>query len=271
MAHLKLFIRFLGGLTLTCWLGLLQAGVTPVGDMTHERDAKPGERYRQVIVVQNTDSQPAEVKLYQTDYSFTADGSTHYDPPGDLPRSNAKWVALSRDAITVPANATERIEYEVRVPGEKGLTGTYWSMIMVEPITKGSQESAEALPENTTAISQVLRYGIQVVTNIGKGGQTELTFANPRLELEEGKRLFAIDVANTGQRSLRPALWLELYSDQGRPVGKFQGEARRLYPGTSSCYKIDLGQTPNGKYLGMVAADGTGDNLFGANVELEIK
>lgn len=271
MEKSNILSRPLSGLTTLLWFGLLQAGVTPVGDMTHEKDAKPGERYRQVIVVQNTDSQPAEVKLYQTDYSFAADGSNHYDPPGNMPRSNAKWVGLSRDAITVPPNATERIEYEVRVPAEKGLSGTYWSMIMVEPIAKGSRESAEALPENTTAISQTLRYGIQVVTNIGKSGQAELTFANPRLVQEEDKRLFAIDVANTGQRSLRTALWLELYSEKGSPVGKFQGEAMRLYPGTSGCFKIDLGQTPNGKYLGMVAADAKGDNLFGANVELEIK
>lgn len=271
MVKLNALRRLLCGQTIMLWFGLLQAGVTPVGDMTHEKDAKPGERYRQVIVVQNTDSQPSEVKLYQTDYSFAADGSSHYDPPGNMPRSNAKWVGISRDAITVPANATERIEYEVRVPADKGLTGTYWSMIMVEPIAKGSRESSEALPENTAAISQTLRYGIQVVTNIGKGGKAELTFDNPRLLQEEGKRFFAIDVSNTGQRSLRTALWLELYSDKGSPVGKFQGSAQRLYPGTSACYKIDLSKTPNGKYLGMVAADAKGDNLFGANVELEIK
>ena len=265
------FIQLLCGLTLTCWFGLIQASVSPVGELTHEKDVKPGERYRHEIVLRNTDSIPVEVKLYQTDYSFAADSGIHYDPPGKMPRSNAKWVALSRNTITVPPQATERVEYEVLVPGEKGLIGTYWSMIMVEPISKDSRESAEALPENTTTISQVLRYGIQVVTNIGKGGQVELTFANPRLIQEEGKRLFAIDVANTGQRSLRTALWLELYSDKGSPVGKFQGSAQRLYPGTSACYKIDLGKTPNGKYLGMVAADAKGDNLFGANVELEIK
>lgn len=263
--------RLFCSLALTLYVGFSVAGVRPEGSLTHEKDAKPGERYRHEIVIQNSDSQPADVKLYQTDYSFDADGSNHFDPPGRLPRSNAKWVTLSRDVITVPPNTTERIEYEVRVPAEKGLTGTYWSMIMVEPIVKGSRESAEALPENTMAVSHATRYGIQIVTNIGKGGQAELTFDNPRLVQEEGKRLFAIDVANTGQRSLGTALWLELYNDKGSPVGKFQGSAQRLYPGTSACYKIDLGQTPNGKYLGMVAADAKGDNLFGANVELEIK
>ena len=98
-----------------------------------------------------------------------------------------------------------------------------------------------------------------------------LTFEHPQLLKEGDKRLFAIDVANTGQQLLRPTLWIELYSEAGKPIGKFHGAETRLYPGTSARFKIDLGETPNGKYLGMVAADGAGDNLFGANVELEIK
>lgn len=258
-------------LTACLWAGVSDAGITPVGEMTHEKTAKSGERYQGTIVLQNTDANPVEVKVYQTDYSFDADGSSHYGEAGGLPRSNAKWIRLSRELVKVPPKATERIDYDVRIPADKGLNGTYWSMIMVEPIAAGSRESVGSLPENTTAISQTLRYGIQVVTNLGKGGATQLQFSNPRLVKEDGLRYFAIDVANTGQRSLRSALWLELYSENGKPVGKFQGEARRLYPGTSSSYRIDIGKTPVGKYLGMVGADGTGDNLFGANVELEVK
>ena len=116
-----------------------------------------------------------------------------------------------------------------------------------------------------------MRYAIQVISQIGKTGSVGLSFANAKLVKVEGKPIFAIDVENTGQRSLKSSLWLELYSQMGKPIGKFQGEARRLYPGTSARFQIDLGQTPDGKYLGMVAADGAGDNLFGANVELEIK
>jgi hypothetical protein len=256
-----------------CVPGTVRAAILIQGNMTQEKTAKPGESYRGTIVLRNTDDTPGEAKVYQTDYSFSADGSNFYGPPGQLPRSNAKWISLSREVVTVPPRGTERIDYEVTVPAGKGarLSGSYWSMVMVEPISKGSQESAGPAPEGTARVKQVLRYGIQVVSQLGKAGPAALTFANPQLLKEDEQRLFAIDVANTGQQLLRPTLWLELYTATGSPIGKFHGSATRLYPGTSARFKIDLAKTPNGKYLGMVAADGAGDNLFGANVELELK
>ncbi|MFE8034074.1 hypothetical protein [Thiohalocapsa marina] len=247
------------------------AGVIVQSDMTQEHRAQPGERYRGTIVLRNPGDTTAEAKLYQTDYGFDAEGRNDYGPPGQLPRSNAGWISLTREVVTVPPKGTERIDYEVKVPSGDQLSGTYWSMLMVEPIPETSRESAADLPEGTTSVTQLLRFGIQLVTHIGSSGETALVFSNPQLVKENGKRLFAIDVENTGQRWLRPSLWLELYSQSGNPVGKFEGAATRLYPGTSARFRIDLGETPDGNYLGLVAADGTGDNLFGANVELEIK
>ncbi|UHD14941.1 hypothetical protein [Thiocapsa bogorovii] len=245
------------------------ATVTVIGDFTHEHVARPGERYRGTIVLRNDGSAPGEVKLYQTDYSFAADGSTDYGQAGQLPRSNAGWVRLSRDLVTVPASGTERIDYEVQVPTGGGLKGTYWSMVMVEAIT---QASPEASADVTVQLTHSVRYGVQIVTQVGRNDDAAgLSFTNPGLVREDGKRVFVVDVENTGQRWLRPGLSLELYSQSGTPVGKFQGTARRLYPGTSVRFKMDLGDIPNGSYLGLVVADGTGDNLFGANVELEIE
>lgn len=253
--------------------GNLDAAIVVKGEMTEEKQATPGEIYRGTIVLTNTDAAPGEVKIYQTDYSFSADGSSLYGEPGLLPRSNAKWISLSREVVTVPPNGTERIDYEVKVPAGQGaaLPGSYWSMIMVEPIAKSSRESAAEIPDMAARVTQVLRYGVQVVTHLGRAGEAGLVFSNPQIIKEDGKRLFAIDVENTGQRWLRPGLSLDLFSQTGQPLGKFEGSATRLYPGTSARFRIDLGPVPNGTYLGLVVADGTGDNLFGANVELEIE
>ncbi len=250
-----------------------EAAVKLESDMTNEKSATPGETYRGNLVLRNTADIPAQVKVYQTDYSFAADGSNAYGEPGQLPRSNAKWVNLSRELVTVPPKGVERIDYEVNVPTGRGagFSGTYWSMIMVEPMASDSVESAEPLAERTTRITQVMRYGVQIVTHIGKTGEPGLAFSNPQLVKEDGMRLFAIDAENTGQRWLRTSLWLELFSETGNPIGKLQGEPRRLYPGTSARFQINLAGIPAGKYLGLVVADGTGDNLFGANVELEIE
>jgi hypothetical protein len=253
--------------------GVVQAGVRLTSDMTQEKLAQPGESYSGTLVLRNSDSAPVEVKVYHTDYSFASDGSNDYGEPGSLTRSNAKWISLSRELVTVPPNGTERVDYEVKVPAAEGLNlaGTYWSMLMVEPISASSLESAADLPKGTAQINQIIRYGVQVVTHVGKAGKAELVFTNPQLIKDDGQRVFAIDVENTGQRWLNPGLLLELYSQSGTPVGKFQGPAKRLYPGTSARFQMGLGNIPNGKYLGLVVADGTGDNLFGANVELEIE
>lgn len=245
------------------------AAVTVASELTHEHVARPGEQYRGTILLRNGGSTPGEVKLYQTDYSFGADGRDHYGQPGKLPRSNAGWVRLSRDLLTVPGGGTASVDYEVLVPAGN-LDGTYWSMIMVEPISVGSPETA---PDVTVQISHSIRYAVQIVTQIGREGGTDvgLAFTNPGVIEEDGKRLFLIDVENTGKRWVRPSLWLELYSESGQPIGKFHGPASRLYPGTASRFQMEIGQVPKGKYLGLVVADGTGDNLFGANVELDIE
>ncbi len=268
--HLQIALLALVAATTLC-VGTGLAAVSPVGEGTQVKAARPGESYQGSISIHNNGSSPAEVKLYQTDYSFKADGSSDYGSPGSLPRSNAKWISLVRQDAIIPPNTTARIDYEVRVPANKALSGSYWSMVMVEPIAKDSAEAVEPLPERTMGFKVNTRYGIQIVTEIGTTGEPGLAFSNPQLQNDEGKRVFSIAVENTGQRWLRPALSLELYAESGNAVGKFQGERRRLFPGTSALYLIDLGDVPKGKYLGLVVADGTGDNLFGANVELEIE
>lgn len=247
------------------------AGITIESRMTDEHQAKAGESYRGKILLRNTDATPAEAKVYQTDYDFSVDKGILYGPPGRLARSNAKWTSLSREVVVIPGNSAETLDFEVKVPTGGGLSGTYWSVIMVEPISKSSAESGAQATQATAQVRQVVRFAVQVVTHIGKTGSGELAFSNPQIVSAQDKHFLEIDVANTGQRWLIPGFWLELYSESGNPIGKFQAEQTRLYPGTSSRIKIDLGNTPKGKYLGMVAADGTGDNLFGANVELEIK
>jgi hypothetical protein len=263
--------RFFSALLLLVLAGQGWAGVTVESRFTDERDAQPGETYRGTIVLRNTDDTPSEAKVYQTDYDFSAEKGIVYGPPGQLTHSNAKWTSLSRELIEIPAHTAVSLDFEVRVPAGTGLSGTYWSVIMVDPISKSSQEGGTEAAQATARVRQTIRYAVQIVTHIGKTAAGELAFANPRLVIEGDKRFLAIDVANTGQRWLRPTLWLELYGSAGDPVGRFQGQATRLYPGTSTRARIGLADIPKGKYLGLVVADGTGDNLFGANVELEIE
>src|SRR5690349_18885681 len=69
-----------------------RAQIAVVGNTVEERVAAAGETYAGSIVVRNLTQQAQPVRIYQTDYRFFADGTSHFDDPGTTPRSNAKWI-----------------------------------------------------------------------------------------------------------------------------------------------------------------------------------
>ncbi|MEJ0036550.1 MAG: hypothetical protein WDO68_10755 [Gammaproteobacteria bacterium] len=263
--------RLLAFAALTCaWLYAadVQAGVVPAGDATYVHVATAGETYRGALELRNQTNTRAVVKLRQTDYSFRADGSTNFGPPGALPRSNAGWLHLDRDQIVVAPQDTVRVEYEVRVPDDARLAGTYWSVVMVEeaPVAEVSGRATKG-----PRLRQNIRYAIQVITELGDSGRSEVAFHDARLVNDAGRRLLDVDVENTGDRWLRTSAWIELHDTQGRLFGRFPGARGRTFPGSSTRGRFDLTAAPPGKYLALLVVDGGRNDLFGTQIELDLR
>lgn len=243
-----------------------------VGPLTHEYAVAPGKPYEGTIQVSNPDKTAQEIKVYQTDYFFSADGSVTYGKPGGLARSNALWITFSPTQVSIPAGETVTISYTVQVPSDQTLKGTYWSMFMVEPITPGSAESAKNDPAKVTmGIRETIRYAIQIVTSIGATGTGTLKFTNIGLQAENGKKYLIVDLENTGERWLRATLWAELYDSKGNYVGKFDGGKHRMFPGTGARFKAELQGVTGTTYKALIVADCGGDDVFGANVNLVLR
>ncbi len=241
------------------------AGVT-VGLLTDEKEAYPGETYQGTISLTNNDSLPQEVIIYQTDYLFFSDGSNQFGEAGKLERSNAAWITFSPNQLEVPPHQGSRVSYEVKVPNDSTLVGTYWSMLMVEEVGL----SLDSLSNMQVGIRQVVRYGFQCVTHIGSTGHHQLSFTGTRLIAEESaKKELEVDVANIGERWAVPSAWVELYDSDGHHVGRFESERKRIFPGTSVRFQMDLGDTPSGKYKALIVLDNGDQNVFGAKYDLE--
>jgi hypothetical protein len=247
--------------------GSAAAGIAPESPTTEVRVARSGGSYRGTIIVRNSGKTPADVKLYQTDYAFSADGHKSFDTPGVMPRSNAAWLHLSQEQITVAPGERGRVDYEVRVPDGAGLVGTYWSAVMIEQVG-GLEASAK---RDQVQLRQVVRYAIQVITEIGESGKGEIAFRNANLVTEGKRRDFSVDVENTGERWLQTQVWLELHDTAGRLAGKFDGQRLRTFPATSVRNHIDLTAVPPGKYVALLVADGGRNDLFGTQIELDLR
>jgi hypothetical protein len=236
-----------------------------VGNSVEEHTASAGDTYVGTIQVRNLTSEPQPVRIYQTDYTFFADGTSHFDSVGSAQRSNAKWITPATSSITVPPLGEMTVGYTVRVPLGDSLAGTYWSMIMFEGAPNGGSPKGKG----QLAIGSIMRYAIQIATHIGVGGSRKILLSKQNLSAApDGSHWLELEVMNVGERGYRPLLWIELYDDKGKFQTKSQQQRGLLYPGTSVRQRFDLGKIGAGTYKAVVFADTGDDAVFAAQYRL---
>ena len=248
------------------------ASVSVIGKLTRIKSVNPGETYEGVIVLKNKGDSPSQVKIYQTDYFFASDGKNIYGDTGSMHRSNGRWITFSPNLLLIPPNDTASVYYTVTVPEETGLKGSYWSMLMVEPTSSaGAQVIKAEEGKAELGLQVVIRYGVQIVTDIGDTGVINIRFLDKKLVRSDTGRNLQLDIENIGERRLKPSLWAELYNAEGEDIGRFESEKKIIYPGCSVRYSLDLTEVPKGEYKALVIVDNGDENLFGAQYMLNIE
>lgn len=261
---------FLAALALSAASSPARAQIMAVGSGVEERAAAPGETYSGTVRLRNNGAQDEEAKVYLTDYAFSADGTTRYPAAGSTARSSARWIVFTPAQVHLPAHGEATVGYTVTVPAGTPLSGTYWSMLMVEGIARGSAESTAAGSARVrVGLQPTTRYGVQIATTVGSTAP-RVAFSNPRAFAGAHGKVFEVDLANAGEAAYRPQLRVELFDGAGHKAGTFTSRRGLLYPGTSLRQSFDLGDLPAGSYQALVVADAGGDQVFGAQYRLQL-
>jgi hypothetical protein len=250
------------------WPARLAAQIAVVSSTVEERTVAPGESYTGTILVRNLTRQDQPVRIYQSDYLFFADGTSHFVPVSTTPRSNAKWITPTVRSLRIPPSSEMTISYTVQVPVSDSLTGTYWSMIMVE----GAPSEAARAPGGSPrlGVGAVMRYAVQVANHIRATGSRKVSFAKSRFLVNaDSTQAFELEVQNVGERAYRPTLWIELYDEQGALAANVRQERGLLYPGTSLKQTFALGKLRRGNYRAIVFADSGEDAVFASQFTLK--
>lgn len=227
-----------------------------------EQTVQPGDTYRGTITVQNNGGRNERVRFYRTDYTFYSDGSNVFADPGTEARSNAPWIETARDELQIPPGQSGDMDYIVRVPADASLTGSYWSVVMVQSISDTALDPDR--PDDEVGIQAGVRFAVQIVTNIGDTGTRSFSFSSPVLARPRGEPELHVDVENDGQRRLSPSFYTDVYGTDGSYHGRFSGSQTALYPGTSRRVRISLAGVDPGKYRVQFVADAGGSDLYGA-------
>lgn len=250
--------------------GLASGQIAVVGNTVEEHTARPGDSYSGSIVVRNFTNKPQPVRVYQTDYTFFADGTSHFDQPGAVARSNATWITPSATSVTAPPNGDVTVAYTVQVPSAAtadSLRGTYWSTIMVEGATDAPPPATD---KAQIGLGVVVRYAVQIATHIDNTGSRKISFTNQHVALEkDSSQSLQLTFEDVGERAYRPLIWVEVYDDQGALRVTQKQQRGLLYPGTSAVQKFALGKLASGNYKAIVFADVGNDEVVAMQYKLQ--
>jgi hypothetical protein len=254
--------------------GSLSAQVSVDGSTVRDHRAQPSESYSGTFTIVNASDEPQEAKLYQTDYLTNANGSNSYGRPGSGVRSNGAWVSVAPSVVMLPPRSRREVTFTVTVPAEQSLSGSYWSMVMVEGVPHGSSESTLPVPGRSRVQAAVVtrtRYAVQIITQVGAPIKPVATFDAPAVHAaKDGTKELQLDLVNTGIRSFAPSFTLEVYTQDGTRVTSAAASREMLYPGTSLRQHFVLRALPSGTYRALVTMDAGDDTVLGAQYTLKL-
>lgn len=262
-------MRLLLCIALFLQFGYLQASIVILNGLTHTYKVEGGQVYKGKIEMENTGNSLQNVKIFMQDYSYKADGTISYIKPHTNEKTNADWIKLNTNLITLKAKEKTEVYYEITVPHQVADSGSYWSVIIVEPV----EDIKPSDSKGGVNISSIIRYAIQIITDYdSENAKPDLKFESIRIDKEEGKRSLKIAIANIGKLYCKSTATVEVYSRKtGQKAGIFSSQAMSLLPSTSKSFFIDISKLPPDKYNAVVIATDENENAFAINVELDVK
>ncbi len=221
------------------------------------------------IVVQNLSNKETKVKLYKRDYTFNAKGKNYYYKPGKIERSNANWIKLAQQRITLEPQQKKSLEYKIVIPQKAVRKGTYWSMLMVEKIPN-QRKNLENLKE--IKVRQSIRYGVQIITDFTGNQKINLSYQDSKLKKIKGSNyLFKVAIKNTGISDLKARIKILLIArNSGEIIKEFKKDMHRIFPATSINVTQQIKLKRKVPYQLVLLLGNEEDGYFGKKYLLEV-
>jgi hypothetical protein len=246
------------------------------GELVRFYQGLPGDVIKGSVNLRNyTKDKTESAKIYLTDFLHTIDGKYIFGPPGKDARTNANWLKLSNEVVTLPPSAKGKVDFVIQIPKDANLNGSYWCVVMVEPISEKSAELAKKIDakKGELGIQVVTRYSLRIVTSI-KGTETKkIKFVEKKVEKnKDNSKTVTLGLENTGNAYFQLNCHVELYDSTGKPAGKFETDHQGggIYPGCARRFTADVTSVAPGKYTALCVADAGDDNVFGGRYQFDI-
>ena len=233
-----------------------------------EFDVTPGAEYAGRFDVLNESDGELTLQIQPKDIRAEIGRGLAVMDPGAHDRSNAEWLVLDADIVTVQPGERRPVFYRVAVPAGVG-DGSHWSALQITT----AEAPRAALPESDrliqASVGQSVFVYVQVVTHVGEAA-SEIAFLTSEVAESDGKPVLDLHLQNDGDRSDVVEIWAELYGADGELATRIEGSSRVMHPGTAIRQALDLSGVAPGTYSAIVVAEPSYGDAFGLRTEITL-
>ncbi len=243
----------------------VSATVVVQNGLTHIHKLNSGDVLLGKIVLKNLSNKPERVSIYQNDLEVLCSGVVNYNKSGSNPKSLFEHISINTSDQTLAPNEEYEVSYKINIPSIQNLKGSLWTLIMVEVAEPISEQKVEY----GVSIGSKIRYGIQVIANVGENDANKYSFKDVKLVKNENEKKIEAVLSNEGDFLINPVLDVQIFDEKGTMVKEIKMPSKKLYPNNCQKFDIDISSLSTGKYNVILVSEAN-DESIGVNINLEI-
>lgn len=243
----------------------VSATVVVQNGLTHIHSMNSGDVLLGKIVLKNLSKKPERVSIYQNDLEVLCSGVVNYNKSGSNSKSLFEHISINTSDQTLAPNEEYEVSYKINIPANQSLKGSLWTLIMVEVAEPISEQKVEY----GVSIGSKIRYGIQIIANVGENDANKYSFKDVKLVKNENEKKIEAVLSNEGDFLINPVLDVQIFDEKGTVVKEIKMPAKKLYPGNCQKFDVDISSLSTGKYNVILVSEAN-DESIGVNINLEI-
>lgn len=218
----------------------------------------PGETVSQTVQFANTSGRPLSFITRIQDWERDSLGTKVYYDSNTMPLSNAKWITLSSNNVTVQPGENKQVIVSLNIPADpvkaKKLTN---SMLFFTQVKEQEPEQKTAAKIGLNVLMEV---GIQVyyVPRGLNAGELEFLSFDDLGTADQGKnksRRLALKIRNRGNLNKDAFIRFELTNKETGEEIKIKPQVIAMLPDATQLIIVDLPTDLKGKFLAVALLD----------------
>ncbi|PKA82619.1 hypothetical protein ATE92_0753 [Ulvibacter sp. MAR_2010_11] len=245
----------------------IQANVIILNGLTHSYSGVSGQTYEGQIILVNISDENQRVTFDLNEAIYDCQTGRSFVKDIAHKNSSSGWFDSSvRDIVLIPKEKYA-FKYNITIPNDKTLEGSYWTTLIVNVEKPIREEVIKNIGLDTK-----IRYAIRLLTDINENEDVQLDFEDVVLTDNpiNSEKLLDVKILNESIYIENVRLALEIYNTSGTKVLDIKTKRAKIFPEVCRDFSVDVSDLPKGTYECVLIADSR-DEYTGTNLTLTIE